>query len=821
MIASPEVDPALDDNPQADPASAPATALAPALSPQVGIPPTAVPATWEDVVRHEATKQKVSPKLALAIMQTESGGKPAARSPAGALGPMQLMPETAKRLGVDPTDPMQNIRGGVAELRRLIDQHGGDVEQVLRGYNGSPTASKEATDPYVRTVLGRLGVSSSTAPAAPTEQKSNGPIHVDSTSVAAPPPPAVKAKSTTTDLGEVFQGAPLRAGWDFAKSAVAGFDPREQQGRRNLAAGAGALTAGLMSGGSSLVASAGVGIAPAVYAALGAGIGGGLATSAERAVTGKGEPNDDLIEAGKQGATNLIGSGFGWVLHGAGRLAVRGAVSRNAAKSLSAEAQAVHDGLDAGSEAYRSLLAKDPSARAAGKAAAAVREGPAKSTKDQIGQAVEEAAASGPALKLEGSKAKAQAIFDKQIKDAEQYFSGKAAPEGEPALAGVGGDGAALLRSILSSGVSEEQKGAITAQLIQAGMPQDVAEATIEGARHPAAGVLRRIVNAPDEVPFAAAHQLKRQLGEAVDWEHPAKKQVQQITKGVFGSLRSDMAAAGHTPYEEATSQYASVVPLFNKGFGKQILKDATEEPGRFVGRISPAKPEQVKMLRELLVDLPAQQGEGAAAAGLKAWNGIRSAWTYDKVIKGGIDKMDQRLGKLTPDFVQEFYGDPEGKAILSNLQHMHAAWKSTTQAATDQQTRFLESTLAPKRVRQPDEVLMDVLRATALGSHSAWGALASARLLLGGAGAADLVEWASRSPKATQAMVTAFTSPAPGWVVANLYRMYTGQEAPSPVTPPPDGRFLGDGRSGGNGGGRAPQDGSGAATTIGQPPPR
>lgn len=768
------------------------------------------PATYQDIISAMAEKQGIDPRLALAVAGAESNFKPDATSPKGALGIMQLMPETAQRLGVDPNDPIQNIRGGIAELKRLSDEHGGDVVMMLRRYNGSPDAPDDATEPYVRTVLGRLsGSSAKTASPPPgTSFKVGGPEAAKTAKgLGAPPPPALptlsKGKGTIPppsstearaedqlkakgDLGEVFRKGVMKPGAEVAKSVGSAFDPREQAGRRNLAGAIGATGAGFLTGG--------VGLAPAAYAALGAGLATGTEVSAERAITGQGEAMDAPIEAGKQAGLSLIGSGTGWILQGVGRLAVRSGVAKNAAASLSAESQAIHEGLDAGSAAYRSLVSKPASARAAGRAASGIREGAAKSTKELAGQAVEEAAATGPALKLEGARGKAQGIFDTQIKDLETYFSGKAAEGEGDALAGVGGQGAEILRGILSKGVSEEQRSSITAQLVGAGLPQDVAEATVEAARHPAAGVLRRIINAPEEVPFAAAHQFKRQLGEAVDWEHPAKKQVQQITKGVFQALRQDMA--GHEPYNQATSRYQEIIPLFNKGFGKQILKDATEEPGRFVGRISPAKPEQVKMLRELLVDLPAEQGGPSAAAGLKAWNGVRSAWTYDKVIKGGVEKMGARIDKLTPDFVQEFYGDQEGQAILSNLKQIHTAWQSSAQAATDQQVRFLNSTLAPKHVRQPEEVLMDVLRATALGPRSIWGALATTRIILGGAGAADLVEWASRSPQATQLLVKAFTSPQPGYAVANLYRLLTGKEAPTPVVPPP-------------------------GATVGQPPPR
>lgn len=843
------------------------------------------PATYQDIISAMATKQGIDPRLALAVAHTESGLNPSAKSPKGALGIMQLMPATAARLGVDPNDPIQNIQGGIAELKRLSDEHHGDVTMMLRRYNGSPDAPDAATDPYVRTVLGRLaGSSAKTAAPPPTGKSVAG-------SVATPPPTA--AAPPTADQAWDTAHPYLADGRDLGKAVINAFNPMEQAGRRNLAATAGATGAGLLAGG--------VGAIPMFAGAAGAAIGGGLATSAERAITGKGEPNDDLIEAGKQGATNLAGSAVMWPVQRAARGILASKVGSAAAEHLSTARQGVMDTLDAaldtakthardvataasralrgargtaaagveaakdtaaaGADAaaapFKAAVASSPPTRAIGKQVGAVVAGPAKSTKQAIGESVEEAAASGPNLTLENARGKAQGIFDKQIKELETYFSGKAAESGEgDALAGVGGNGAEILRSIMAKGVSEEQKAAITSQLVGAGLPQDVAEATVDAARHPAAGVLRRIINAPDEVPFSAAHAFKRQLGEAVDWEHPAKKQVQQITKGVFQSLRVDMAE--HEPYNQATAAYAKVAPLFSKGYGKQIQQEALVEPGRFIGRISTKAPEQVKMLRELLVDLPAEQGDEAAAQGLKAWNGVRSAWTHDKLIKGGIEKIGEKIDALPPEFVQEFYGDAQGKTVLNNLKQIHTAYSDAVAAGkvaveeagvkgkalvestrvagenarnaesanlqqlradrrlaqkpSAEETKFLQSSVVPKKASTPEELMMNALRAATLGPHSRWGALALAKLVQGPT-ASDLVEWAAYSPPATKALVAVFTSPAPGRAVANLYRLYTGNEAPSPVTPPPGGRFAGDGLSGGS---RAE-----AVTPIGQPPPR
>ena len=83
----------------------------------------------------------VSPALVLAVMGIESGGNAAAVSAAGATGLMQLIPDTAKRFGVtDATDPVQNIKGGVAYLNFLMNTFDRDPVMVLAAYNAGEGA---------------------------------------------------------------------------------------------------------------------------------------------------------------------------------------------------------------------------------------------------------------------------------------------------------------------------------------------------------------------------------------------------------------------------------------------------------------------------------------------------------------------------------------------------------------------------------------------------------------------------------------------------------------------------------------------------------
>lgn len=92
-----------------------------------------------------ARQHGVSPVLAEAVARTESGFNPRARSPKGASGLMQLMPETASALGViDRFDPRENISGGVRHLRYLLDRYKGSVVLAVAAYN----AGEGAVDTY-------------------------------------------------------------------------------------------------------------------------------------------------------------------------------------------------------------------------------------------------------------------------------------------------------------------------------------------------------------------------------------------------------------------------------------------------------------------------------------------------------------------------------------------------------------------------------------------------------------------------------------------------------------------------------------------------
>lgn len=119
---------------------------------------------YDGFIDEQAAAHGVRPGLVRAVIQAESNFNSSARSPKGAMGLMQLMPRTADDLGVlDPFDALDNIRGGVAYLRQLLNRYDNNETLALAAYNAGPGAVERhgwqvppyrETQQYVKRILG-------------------------------------------------------------------------------------------------------------------------------------------------------------------------------------------------------------------------------------------------------------------------------------------------------------------------------------------------------------------------------------------------------------------------------------------------------------------------------------------------------------------------------------------------------------------------------------------------------------------------------------------------------------------------------------------
>ena len=123
--------------------------IAPAVSASVA------PVDLERLVTDAAVRHGLDPALVRAVVAVESGFRPEAVSPKGAQGLMQLMPATARDLGVaDPLDPAANVDGGSRYLSQLVARYDGDLTKALAAYNAGmgAVARHRGVPPYAETL---------------------------------------------------------------------------------------------------------------------------------------------------------------------------------------------------------------------------------------------------------------------------------------------------------------------------------------------------------------------------------------------------------------------------------------------------------------------------------------------------------------------------------------------------------------------------------------------------------------------------------------------------------------------------------------------
>lgn len=730
--------------------------------------------TVQDLIRQAAQKHGVPPELALAVGEQESGFNPTVTGPKlssgeSAVGTFQILPSTAKTLGIDPSDPHQNIEGGVRYLRQLMDQHQGDLPKVLAAYGGVRTDTK-----YVPGVLARVQKYSQGTPSEVVPVKQLGQTGEDAPGTPPPAPP------------ERWSSWAARQG----KEMLQQFDPRHPEGRRNLGGAMGAVIGGTLAA-PTAVASGPIG--PGTGAVMGAMAGGALVSGGEAAiryVTGQAPLGGDVgtpppkslgqvAQAGlaggtEQGLYEMGGHVLMWPVKAVGQRAIGTRVGRYAAEGLSTAKQAtlsrLQGALDtaqanlrgtrravtqltagqvastrrlvsgaaqearAGVQAatvkgeaqvagakgmaatgvsqaeqtaaagevgarapYEQLVGgPPPSAAQAGRQAnQVIQEGGPSVARNLAGQEVEKAAASGPAVDIAPLKAEAQRILEQEIKPPAEAFprhtpeqlSNEAISEqtglsperlaemrGAPPTTG-GGKGpprtpeqVAKLQQTQAENVVRMQAAVVSAQ----------GEGEKDVLKHPALGVINRILNAEDTVSFADAHKFKRELDEAVGtaWDRSVKSRVTNITKHLRTQLRGALSV--HAPYNRATAAYQQIAPLYTQGVAPKLRRLAIEEPESIVRMLNPGQPTKAKML----VDLLTQQAEagGGGVEGQQALEAVQAAWVHQKLIQGGIEKLGDRLDKLPPEFRKAFLSDPKASQVLDHLKLIDTAYKTAVQ---------------------------------------------------------------------------------------------------------------------------------------------
>ncbi len=133
---------------------APDAAATPVSTVSTAAPTRTAPPTPGELADAAADKYGLPRKLVRSVMRIESGNQPGVVSPKGAIGLMQLMPETARALGADAQDPVQNVDAGARYLRQLLEKYDGALWHALAAYNAGAgaVAKYHGIPPYSETI---------------------------------------------------------------------------------------------------------------------------------------------------------------------------------------------------------------------------------------------------------------------------------------------------------------------------------------------------------------------------------------------------------------------------------------------------------------------------------------------------------------------------------------------------------------------------------------------------------------------------------------------------------------------------------------------
>lgn len=620
-------------------------------------PPAPVDPTtgWRSLATSEAQKAGLPPDLVLKMIDTESGWKPDAVSPKGARGLMQLMPDTAKALGVaDPHDPAQAIPAGVAYLKTLVHQFHGDLHLGLAAYNAGPDAVTKyggvppfpETQNYIRRIT-----------SLPTGAPVGDPVPIQR------PPLNIRMK-----LPVLAQASELQKATSIGPEA-----PPWIQAARSTLPAVGSMLGG--AGGAAVGGVAGGPLGAGTGALAGAGFGGGVGEAAELALeagasyTGLSPlppPSWDQIQARMIGAP-----GAGMMAEAAGQ--VGGKVMAPFAKGFDAEGRAaaqmfpesVTPGQVSSSRAVqigqniaeggmtRDLLGGKLAARSerlksdvARKAFGIVEAHGGPITPETAGTHFQDALAGNTqAFKQQadtlyaGVDQAAQGVrvpTTSMADFATQELEKRAAIPGEV----TGNSGLRLLKQVAAAGKPENTVAAETAASL------GLDESTL--LTDPKYASLRQSLglDAPmgADLSFKQAHYLRGQLSGLVRRAKGEKDDVlsgvgQQLIKRLDAAMEESAKAAGGdllTKFRTANEYYKSGMSRYQSELMRGL---ADEYPSQVVDKLF--KPGAVETIRE-----------AKAAVGPAAWQKVRASTT----------------AKLLSDATNDQHGTIEGAKLLGEL---------------------------------------------------------------------------------------------------------------------------------------------------------